>query len=118
MPPSQLSSQRIETTLIKRRTLTADGSRRDAEHAIEADEARPARGVPSSAAEQHPIRFPSVILARQQDDQEVVRDPGDHHNGAVLALPGIVLVRHPRPHDLTRVGDAVRMRGVRDARRP
>jgi hypothetical protein len=57
-----------------------------------------------------------VVLARQHHDEKISLHPGDDNHGPVLTVPGLVRVRHPGPDDLARVGDAIRMWGVRDAR--
>ena len=84
----------------------------------------PGRSAPSSGALRHPTRrrpgrrsrgrrrAPCSSAARPGSPRSGCRDDRD---GAVLAAPVALLVRHPGPHDLARVGLAVARGRVREA---
>ncbi len=59
-----------------------------------------------------------VLFGRQRDADEAAAPATDHDDRAILALLGVLLERHPRPHDLARIGVAVDARRVLDGDDP
>jgi hypothetical protein len=85
------------------------------EQAIETDLAGATLGIPAAGTDVHPVAavrgliggVEVVVLTAEHQAQVGVAVLGEHQHGPVLALARIVLVSHPRPHDLTDVGRAV-----------
>ena len=78
--------------------------------------------VPGTSPDVHPVPSPPglvgrvevvVLTAQLQAQERAVAGAGEHEDRAVLALRGVVVVRHPGPDHLARVGQAVGFRGVR-----
>ena len=95
------------------RALAPHRQRVDVEQPPDAGVARSVLRVPVTGPDLD-LRLAVVALGRERDAHEHVAATADDHDRAVLALRGILLVRHPRPHDLARVGVAVHARRVLD----
>ena len=86
--------------------------------------ARATPGVPGPTADVDPLRattppgVPVVVRARQLEREQPGSVVPDEEDRPVLALPVVLLERHPRPDDLPRVGPPVGMRGVDGVERP
>ena len=53
-----------------------------------------------------------VVEARQRQGEQPLPVAPDHENRSVLAATVVLLVRHPRPHDLAGVRQGTRVGGV------
>src|SRR5438270_498007 len=75
--------------------------------------AGPAFVVPRAAADADPTRVVAVVfLAGQHQTEQSPAVTTHHQHRPVLAPRRVVLVDHPRPHDLAGIGAAVEVRGV------
>src|SRR4051812_43842395 len=110
----------VEGRAGERSALAADVRGIDPEEAVQPDLARPAAAVPGTDADVHPLPAGAallggigVVVARGElEGQERLALLADHEHGTVLALRRVLLVGHPGPHDLARIGEPVAARGV------
>ena len=113
------------TTRSKRARSSAAPSRRtvagsSTSKPVQAHLARPAAGVPGAGPDVGPgpavARLvggvPVVVLAGEHQPEEVAAAPADDEHRPVLAPSVVLVVGHPRPHDLARIGPTVGPRAV------
>ena len=129
-PASHRCGQRVTSwyrlsasiTTSKRRRLSAAPSRRtdarlDVEQPVDLGVARPALGVPRTAADLDLVGT-ARALRRERHARQILAVVADDDHWPVLAQRRVLLERHPRPDHLARIGVAVSLRvGTRSAPR-
>jgi len=101
--------------LVEHRGLTAHTRHVHAVELIDVDPRGPALRIPRTRADADVVAVMAALGARHPHRVDAVdRVPADDEHGPVLAAPVVLLIRHPRPDDLTRVGVAVAVRRVID----
>ena len=122
---AQPGGDQLERRLLQDRALAADALLGDVEHPIQPHPAGPAVVVPAAGADADPVAVLGVVvLAGQHQAEQGLTVTADHQHRPVLAPGRVVLVDHPGPDDLARVGAAVEVgcvdqrggRGARSAR--
>src|SRR5690606_24129966 len=117
---AQLPRDLVEPGAGQGGALAADRPRVEPEQAVEADLALAPLGVPRAGADVEPVAAVAglagavgvAVLRRHLEGDEPGALAGQDEDRAVLALGRVVLVGHPRPHDLTRVRLVVRLGAV------
>ena len=108
----------VEQRAVHHGALAAEGGRVQLDDAVEPDLARSALRVPGPGPDVEPDASAAslgggvagVVLARQHQAEHRGTVAGDDEHGPVLALRGVLLVRHPAPDDLAGVGVSVAAR--------
>jgi hypothetical protein len=95
----------VETGSLEDRPLAPDAVLVDHDQLVDLRPTRASAAVPAAGTDRHGTV--ALVLRRQRNTGEAVRTGADDHDRPVLALRRVVLVGHPRPHDLTGVGIAV-----------
>lgn len=99
----------------QRRTLSPDCMGRNRQQSVASNVALAALTIPAARTDTYPAAI-SLVVATADHQHHVVSwriiGHSEHRNGSILPLPRVLLIGHPSPHNLTRIGLAVGLRGI------